>query len=128
MFYYTVINRILTIPFLYYIDYVRKDVDVFLKEELGWEDPGAHYFDDLYQALMTNVLRLKFGINRRLFNYSALVRSGQLSRDKALENAASPYEIEDPKIIDLCVKRLGITKAEFEGLISQPPKYFGITP
>lgn len=124
MFYYTVRRGIKTIPFLYYVDYVRKDVDVFLKENLKWEDPGAHYFDDLYQALMTNVHRVKFGINRRIYNYSALVRSGQMSRDEALAKSQAAYVIEDPKIIDLCIKRLGLTKEEFDKILDQEPKYF----
>lgn len=124
MFYYTMVRKIKTVPFLYYVDYVRTDVDVFLKENLKWEDPGAHYFDDLYQALMTYVHRVKFGINRRIYNYSALVRSGQLDREEAIKRANRKYEIEDPKIIDLCIKRLGLTKEEFDEFLNQDPKYF----
>lgn len=124
MFYYVIVKRIKTIPFLYYVDYIRDDVDVFLKENLKWEDPGAHYFDDLYQALMTNVHRTKFGINRRIYNYSAMIRSGQLDRNLAIERANRKYELEDPKIIDLCIKRLGLKKDEFESLINNEPKYF----
>lgn len=124
MFYYTILRKIKTIPTLYYVDYVRKNVDEFLKAELEWQDPGAHYFDDLYQSLMTYVHRVKFGINRRKFNYSALVRSGQMAREEAIERAAAPYSIEDPKIIDLCIKRLGLKKEEFEKIVANPPKTF----
>ncbi len=124
MFYYAVIKGIRTIPVLYYIDYVRKDVDELLKNEMGWVYPGAHYFDDLYQSLMTMVLRKKFNIDRRIFNYSALVRSGQMSLEEALERVKEVYSIEDPKIIDLCIKRLGITHEQFEEYMALPPKTF----
>ena len=124
MAYYSLWRGIKTVPFLYYVDYVRKDVDKFLEAEMDWTNPGAHYFDDLYQALMTQVLRTKFNINRRIFNYSALVRSGQMDREEALERSQAPYSIEDPKVIDLCIKRLGLTREEFDSYIEQPPKNF----
>ena len=124
MFYYLALKRIKTIALLYYVNYVRKDVDEMLHHELGWVNPGAHYYDDLYQSLMTYVLRRKFNIDRRKFNYSALVRSGQMSRDEAMEKLKEVYVIEDPKIIDLCIKRLGLTREQFEEFMDLPPKTF----
>ncbi|MFN9799261.1 MAG: N-acetyl sugar amidotransferase [Bacteroidota bacterium] len=124
MFYYSIVRGIRTIPLLYYHPYVRKDVDALLEAELDWKNPGAHYFDDLYQALMTNLYRTKFGIDRRLFNYSALVRSGQMPREEALERIKSTYSIEDPKVIDLCIKRLGLTREHYDSIVSAPPKSF----
>jgi N-acetyl sugar amidotransferase len=124
LFYYTVRKGIKTIPLLYYYDYIRAEAEKPLKEELDWVYPGAHYFDDLYQALMQRVYREKFNIDRRKINYSALIRSGQMTRDEALENVKKIYVIEDPKVIDLCIKRLGLTKEEFENILQQPPKTF----
>lgn len=124
MFYYSVQRGIRTVPLLYYHNYVRKDVDALIEGELEWKNPGAHYFDDLYQSLMTQLYRTKFNIDRRLFNYSALVRSKQMSREEALERVKTPYVIEDPKIIDLCIKRLGISREEFENFAATPPKTF----
>lgn len=124
MFYYLAIKRVKTIALLYYIPYIRKDVDEMLHTELGWVNPGAHYFDDLYQSLMTYVLRKKFNIDRRRFNYSALIRSGQMSREEAIEKLKEVYTIEDPKVIDLCIKRLGLTREQFEEFMKLPPKTF----
>lgn len=124
MFYYLALKRVKTIALLYYIPYIRKNVDEMLGNELGWINPGAHYYDDLYQSLMTYVLRKKFNIDRRKFNYSALVRSGQMSRDEALGKLKEVYVIEDPKVIDLCIKRLGLTREQFEEFMKLPPKTF----
>jgi N-acetyl sugar amidotransferase len=124
IFYYVVIKRIRTVPILYYLNYIRKDVDQLLIDELDWVNPGAHYFDDLYQALMTYVHRTKFNINRRIYNYSALVRSGQMTREEALVKSKEIYAIEDPKIIDLCIKRLGLTQEEFQSLLRSEIKTF----
>lgn len=122
--YYTLWKRIKTIPLLYYHDYIRKDADFLLEHELDWKNPGAHYFDDLYQALMTYVHRVKFGINRRIYNYSALVRSGQMTREEAIEKSNAIYQIEDPDVIRLCIKRLGITEEYFNDILTLPKKTF----
>ena len=103
MFYYSIIRRIKTIPILYYSDYIRSDVDEILADKLKWQNPGAHYFDDLYQSLMTVVMKKKFNIDRRIYNYSALVRSGQMKRSDALKKVNSQNAIEDPQIIKLLV-------------------------
>ncbi|TAF65868.1 MAG: N-acetyl sugar amidotransferase [Cytophagales bacterium] len=124
VFYYVIMRGIKTIPILYLVDYVRKDVDAIISKELEWVNTGAHYFDDLWQSLATNLHRTKFNIDRRLFNYSALVRSGQMTREEALERTKEVYVIEDPKVIDLCIKRLGLTREEYESIIDQPVKTF----
>lgn len=124
IFYYSVLRRIKVITPMFYVNYVRKEGEIILKNNLNWVNPGAHYFDDLYQSLLSYVYRVKFNADKRKFNYSALIRSGQLTREEALERLKTPYVIEDPKIIDLCIKRLGISRQLFEEFISYPPKTF----
>jgi hypothetical protein len=122
MFFYTVMNGIRVHSPLYHYPYIREEAGEILERELDWVYPGAHYFDDLYWALITYIHRTKFKINFRLIEYSALIRSGQMDRDAALQRAQQPYQIEDPKIISLCIKRLGITEAEFQSYMELPPK------
>jgi N-acetyl sugar amidotransferase len=124
MFYYAFVRRIKTVTLLYHVDYVRADVDQLLEKELAWVNPGAHYFDDLYQSVIYYLNRTKFNIDRRLFNYSALVRSGQMPRETALEKVKHINGIEDEKVINLCIKRLGLTREEFEQIVKAPPKTF----
>jgi hypothetical protein len=118
------IKRIKTIPIIYHVKYDRAEVDRVIKDELGWVYTGAHYFDDLYQCLMTHIMRIKFNIDRRKFNYSALIRSDQMTKERALELIREVYVIEDPKVIDLCIKRLGLTKEQFEEYMALPAKTF----
>jgi N-acetyl sugar amidotransferase len=124
MVYYTLVKGVSSILPLYNWDYVRQDASALLAAEYGWVNPGAHYLDDLYQALMTYVLRVKFGIDRRKYNYAALVRSGQMTREEALAKIAQPYAAEDAKLIELCIKRLGLTREEFDGFLALPPRTF----
>ena len=124
MFYYAFVRRIKTVTLLYHLDYVRTEVDEILVRELAWKSPGAHYSDDLYQSLIYYLNRIKFNIDRRLFNYSALVRSGQMSREVALHRISSVNSIEDDSVITLCIKRLGLTRAEFDVIVDAPVKTF----
>ncbi len=128
MFYYAFIRRIKTVTLLYHVDYVRADVDELLERELAWVNPGAHYFDDLYQSVIYYLNRTKFNIDRRLFNYSALVRSGQMPRPVALERVRHVNSIEDEKVINLCIKRLGLSREEFEQIVATPPTTFRAYP
>ena len=124
MMYYAFVRRIKPVTLLYHLDYVRSEVDKLLVRELGWTNPGAHYFDDLYQSVIYYLNRVKFNIDRRLFNYSALVRSGQMSREVAMDRISRINSIEDETVIALCIKRLGLTRAQFEEIVATPPKSF----
>jgi len=85
VFYYSIIKQIRTIPLLYWHPYVREEAEEVIKTELDWVYPGAHYYDDLYQSVMTYIMRTKFDIDRRKYNYSALIRSGQMTKEEALK-------------------------------------------
>jgi N-acetyl sugar amidotransferase len=124
LFYYTVFRGIRTITPMYYYDYIRPEAEKIIVKELDWVYPGAHYFDDLYHSMIKYIHRVKFNIDMNMNSDSALVRSGQLKRETAMERAHGIYSIEDPKIIDLCIKRLGITREEFDGYMALPPKTF----
>lgn len=122
--YYSIFKGIKIFTPLYYHTYVRSKADHIISNDLGWKDPGAHYYDDLYQSLLFYLERVKYKMDRRKPNYSALIRSGQMTRDEALERMKTPYQIEDPKVINLCIKRLGLSNEEFARYVDQPPKYF----
>lgn len=124
MFYYTAIKGIKSITPFYYHNYIRKDAEEIIMREYDWEYTGAHYFDDLYHSLIKYVHRVKFNIDLNMNSDAALVRSGQLDRQIALDRAHGIYKIESDRIIDLCVKRLGITHEEFQSFLKLPPKTF----
>ena len=124
MAYYTMFRGIKTLMPMYYHDYIRDNADILIKKELDWVYPGAHYFDDLYHSLIKYVHRVKFNIDMNLNSDAALVRSGQLDREEGLKRAQGVYQIEDPKVIDLCIKRLGITQVEFDKWMTYETKTF----
>ncbi len=124
LLYYSIIKGIKTFTPMYYWDYNRAGATKLITEELDWVYPGAHYYDDLYHSLIKYVHRTKFNIDMNMNSDSALVRSGQMPREEALARAHSVYAIEDPTVIDLCIKRLGLSKQDFEEYMSYTPKTF----
>ena len=122
--YYIVKKRISVWTPLYYYPYIRKETEEILKSELSWVYPGAHYFDDLYHSILKYIHRVKFLIDLNMNSDSALVRSGQLSRKEALQRKKSIYHIEDEDSIRLCLKRLNLSKMEFEDYMAIPIKTF----
>ena len=69
-------------------------------------------------------MKRKFKIDRRIYNYAALVRSNQMTREQALLKINSTNKIDDPEVIRLCLKRLGISVSDFEDLMNAEPKTF----
>ena len=124
LMYYSIIKGISVWTPLYYYPYIRKTAEAILKEELSWIYPGAHYFDDLYHSLIKYIHRVKFNIDLNMNSDSALLRSGQMSRETALERKKKIYHIEDEDVIRLCLKRLGLSKMELEDYLAIPIKTF----
>ncbi len=124
IFFYTVLKGIKTFTPLYYLNYVRKEVDKVIKSELDWIYPGAHYFDCLYHSVVAYVHRIKFHINMNMNSDAALVRSGQMTRQEALERLTKPYHIEDEKVIDNCLKKINVSQKEFDKIMELPLKTF----
>ena len=56
-FYYSFIRRIKFVPLLYHVNYVRPQAEEIIKKEFDWTYLGAHYMDDLFQSLMTYILK-----------------------------------------------------------------------
>jgi hypothetical protein len=47
-----------------------------------------------------------------------------MTREEALEKSISQYQIEDPDVIRLCIKRLGISEDYFNEILNLPIKTF----
>lgn len=105
------------------IDYQK--IMPFMEQELGWKWYGGHHFESIFTRwAFAYYLPKKFGIDKRITDYSVLVRSGQLSRQDALnkmqEVSYSPeQEREDRRYI---MNKLEIEESEMEGYLNAPPK------
>ncbi len=125
LFYYTIFRRIRVVPILNYIDYQHAEVDQLLKKELDWQYYGGHHHESYYTRFFQSyLLPQKFGIDKRLLEYSALVRSGQISREEALHGyQTKPYEFSE-ELVDYAVRKLDLSVEEFQEIIETPPRSF----
>jgi hypothetical protein len=109
---------------LYYLDYDKNEVKKFLQEEYGWQWYGGLHMENRSAYFVNNYyLPKKFDIDLRYCEFSALVRSGQMLRDEALEKIGSPKPF-DEEILEEYKKRLNLSDEEFEAIMNEPPKSF----
>jgi N-acetyl sugar amidotransferase len=105
---------------LYYMDYHKQSAMALLTERLGWQWYGGHHLENRFTAFYhTYFMPRRFGADGRLLGYSAMVRSGQLSREEGLALVEEPPEY-DPDLVELVQKRLGLSDETFENLMTQP--------
>jgi N-acetyl sugar amidotransferase len=129
--YYVLLKGIKYIPILNYINYNKREAKALIQRELGWRDYGGKHYESIFtRFFQAYILPRKFNIDKRRAHFSALICSGQMSREtalKELEIQIYPDEIlrED---YDFFLKKMRLTKDEFESIMSQPPKNFDYYP
>ena len=113
-----------TEPLLNHIEYNKKKVKEFLVAELEWKDYGGKHHESLFTRFYQDfVLPKKFNIDKRKAHWSALISSGQATRDEALHDIAKePYAKElQEQDKEYVIKKLGFTAAEFDALLKTEP-------
>lgn len=119
-----VIDKIKKFRPLYYMDYDKQKTKEFLAKEYGWQWYGGHHMENRSAYFVNNYyLPRKFKIDLRYSEFSALVRSQQLSREEALVKIKEPKPF-DPDILEEIKKRTGISDAEFEAIMNAKPLHF----
>lgn len=125
MIYYTFIKNIKTVPLLNYVSYERADVDKILKEKLHWVYSGGHHHESFFTHFFQSYyLPQKFKLDKRKIEYSALIRSGQLKREKALKEIQEKTYEYDQELVNYTVSKIGFTPKEFEKIMKSPRKTF----
>jgi len=118
------IHRIKRIRPLWYIDYCKEEVKKFLVDEFGWQWYGGHHFENRFTAFITSYfLPVRWGIDKRKTEFSALIRSGQMNRHYALSKLKQQPYLEDA-LIELVQKRLRLSNAEFDQLLHLPQRSY----
>lgn len=126
-FYFNFIKKIRFVQILEFIDFNKTEAQKVLKKEVGWQDYGGKHRESIItRFLQTYILPRKFHIDKRKIHLAALVRSGQLTRSKALVELQKPIipEVQAKLDRDYVVKKLGLTQSEFNQLMALPPKTF----
>lgn len=107
---------------LWYIDYSKAQAQKELSDRTGWINYSGHHLENRASAFSHTVNRpLRFNQDLRYLSLAAQVRSGQLSREAALDIYGTPL-VPDPELVNYVKKRLGFSDSEYESLMSSPTR------
>jgi N-acetyl sugar amidotransferase len=128
---YLLVRGIRWVPILNYIPYNKAEAKQTLIDELGWQDYGGKHYESIFTRFFhAYYLPVKFGYDLRKSYLSALVCSGQISRDEALEEISKPPAPKEmlEQDRDYVIKKLGLSEDEFESIIKAPNKTYADYP
>lgn len=114
---WTGIDKVKRLRPIYYIDYDKEATKKMLNKEYGWQWYGGHHHENIFTIFSNRYWLPAFGVDLRKVEYSAHVRTGTMTREKAIEKMAEPIPF-DPEILDTVANRLGITKEYIENKIA----------
>ncbi|MDX2171902.1 MAG: N-acetyl sugar amidotransferase [Bacteroidota bacterium] len=119
-----VINKIKKFRPLYYLDYNKEEVKSFLVKEYGWQWYGGHHMENRTSYFINNYyLPVKFGIDLRWCEYSALIRSGYLRREEALSKIKEPKPYDSELLVEI-KSRLGLSDNDWNNIMLAPNKHY----
>ena len=125
--YYSLIKKMRWYQILDYLNYDKSDASEVLQKELSWKYYGGKHYESIYTRFYQGyILPKKFGFDKKILHLSALIWSGQISREYALEEMNKtdyPEELQKQDR-EFVIKKLGITEREFSEIMSAPPKSF----
>ncbi len=114
-----------SIPLLDYLDYNKPDALELLQKKLDYKPyPGKHYESMITRFYQAYILPEKFNIDKRKAHLSSLIISGQITREKALEELKTPLfesELEKENEIEFFCKKMLITREEFDKIMNSEP-------
>ncbi len=112
---------------LNYMSYEKEPVMELIQDKLNWKYYGGKHYESRYtKFIQAYILPEKFGIDKRRAHLSALICSGQITREEALnELDRDLYPLKDlNEDKEFVIKKLGFTEAEFEEIMRKPPKSY----
>lgn len=127
LFYYVFLRRIRMVAILNYVEYDKKEAMDVLQNKLGWVYYGGKHYESIYTRFyQAYILPRKFNIDKRKAHYSNLICSGQMTREEALTLMDEPVYPENllQEDKEYTIKKLGLTEASFESIMTAPTKTF----
>lgn len=112
---------------LNYIDYDKKNSIKILKEKFDWQEYAQKHHESKFTAFFENYWSLKrFGHDRRKLSYSAMILSGQMKREEALNKLKEEpiSDLELKKEISFICNKLDITISELQEFFNLKKKSF----
>ena len=106
------------------IPFTREGAMQELKSEFDWEYYGGKHHESIFTKFyQSHILPVKFNIDKRKVHLSALIRTGEITRDQAIEELLLPAydEAELVRDFDFVAKKLGFTNEELSSILKDTP-------
>jgi N-acetyl sugar amidotransferase len=117
----TLVRKTRIMMFPLYLDWDDKHIKETLEGQFGWGEGGEHA-DCMYTPFRNHVINKKFGFDLRRLGPSALIRSGRITRKKALAFfGANPLD-EDAQRTDYVLKQLDMSREEYDRIMAEKPR------
>lgn len=121
--YYPYVLGMRVIRPLNFMPYNRQMAIEVLQEKTGWKPYGYKHGESVFTRFFQNYYLVeRFGYDKRKPHLSTLIVTGQMTREKALQELSKPpydpTEVEED-ILYFC-KKLSLTKEEFVKLLNVP--------
>jgi N-acetyl sugar amidotransferase len=122
-FIYEKIYGIQTVSLLNYVDYNKEEVKKLIINELSWKDYGGKHYESIFTRFYQGyILPVKFNVDKRKAHLSALICSGQTTKDAALKELnmnsyTKEIQEDDRKFV---IKKLDLTEEEFQEIMKTP--------
>jgi hypothetical protein len=113
------------INLLNFLRYDRLSAINELEQLLGWQYYGGKHYESIYTRWYQGFyLPEKFGFDKRKAHFSALICSGQMTREAAVEELRnSPYEGLDLQAdTDFVLHKLGLSRSDLTALVCAPKR------
>jgi N-acetyl sugar amidotransferase len=109
---------------LWFMDYDKKKAINYLAKEYDWKWYGQHHHENYYTIFVGAYLwPRKFNIDLRYIEYSALIRSGFITKELAALKVRRPPTIK-PALYDHVLSTLKISRETMNRIMEAPPKSF----
>jgi hypothetical protein len=109
---------------LWYLPYDKEKAKELLTRTYGWKWYGGHHLENhMTHFFHTFFLPRRFSIDTRVVGFSALIRSGQMSRVEGERMLREPPSA-DSSLIKMILGRLKISDEEFQHMMNLPVKTF----
>jgi N-acetyl sugar amidotransferase len=122
--YWLFIKRIKVVNVTNYYNDMGRQIENTLIERYGWQEPDGHHMDNELFILIYNYAWRKFGIDWRVVDVAAQVRTGILTREEGLAIMASPPYFDNEEFVSQSLEKQQMSREEFEAIIAAPNKYF----
>lgn len=108
-----------------FVDYNRDRAMQALMDYCGFEYYGGkHLENDLTKFVQQYWFYHKFGVDKRTSHLSSMIASGQMTREEAQRQYELPLydEVDMQETIQRVLDKLGMSREEFDQIMSQPGK------